>query len=248
MNDVIQSELRARRARGYGWSTSSLMIGIVVALAACNKARRSTPPAGRPAASSAPSAAASANADPHQEEIQQAIKTAQAIRGEQSGDARSKSCSALSTLAENFNTCAKCRAPLIKVIAENPGGDLGDCYLESLPRVTSKVEDVCTALVSSLQKSRYGTMEIGAIETQNDGCKAKFDDVLAHEAKRFAKFTDGYKDVSGAELLYLKRLAEYMTPAQKQKLRTAAKKLEAKAKAKHSKSVEEQAQELATLK
>jgi hypothetical protein len=226
---------------------SSLLVAFALTLGACKA--KDEPAAAKGAASADPTPAAAPASDEGEAkaDTKQAIAVVNAIQGEQSGDARSKSCAALRTVAENFNDCADCQAPLIKVTTENPGGDLGDCYLEWLPKVNVKTDEVCGALVASLQKSKYGTHEIGAITQQGAGCKSKFDDVIAHEEKRFEKFADAYKDVGGAELLYLQRLAEHMTPEQKRKLSAAAKTLAAKAKAKKSK-LEEDAQKLAALK
>jgi hypothetical protein len=186
----------------------------------------------------APTATAPASSQAEGEErapdFKQAIAIADAIRGPQSGEARSKSCAALRALASHFNECNECQEPLIAITMANPGGDLGDCFLDELPKATARGEALCSALLASFQKSKYGTYEIGAIAQQETNCKASFDAVIAAESKRFAKFSDSYKDVSAAELLYLRRLADHMSPAQKQALARAAKILASRAKAKHA--------------
>jgi hypothetical protein len=175
-----------------------------------------------------------------------AIAAAAQIGAKLTSAARSKACDALKILAEQFNSCADCRAPLLRAATLNPGGDLTECYIDALPKVTANQAEVCDALVASLEKSSDGVREIGAIAQQDDACKAKLDAVIARETKRFAKFTDAYKDVCGAELLYLRRLSEHMSPAQKTQLAAAAKVLATRAKAKHAR-LEEDANKLAAL-
>jgi hypothetical protein len=198
------------------------------------------------AAPSSASATETTTPPPAAPDFKSAIATVNLIKGEQSGDARDRSCTALRNLAEHFNDSAECQAPLLKVIAENPGGDLSDCYLEYLPTATVGIHDLCVALVESLKRSKYGTYEIGAIAQQEAGCQAQLGEVIAREAKRFAKYADGYKDVGGAELLYLRRLSEHMTPEQKKALAAAAKTLATRAKAKGARIVDD-AEKLASL-
>jgi hypothetical protein len=178
-----------------------------------------------------------------------AITVAKSIQGLQSGGARTRSCEAMRQLAQDFDRCAECRTPFLKVVGDNPGRDLGDCFLDEIPGgVQSNVGDLCSALATSLEKSDYGTYEVSAIERQGRACASVFDRVIAREEKRFNAFNKAYKDVHSSDLIYLDHLSPSMTAAQKKRLAAAAKKLSDRCKQKGgSDDLKARADKLATL-
>ncbi len=181
-------------------------------------------------------------------ELKQAIADVKAMKPPATGDARGKVCRAMKQLAENVNECDECLDTFLWGLKNDGSDDIGDCCLDNLPTVQKRKEDVCAQLATSLKESRYGNYEVGAIAMQGAACKPQLDAVVEAAVKKMGAYTDAYKDIGGAYLIYIERLFPHMTPDQKKKIQDAARDLEKKARDKKRDSLADSAKKLAEAK
>lgn len=221
--------------------------------AACGQSDQAATASGSSSAAGKDTSAAPAGDDAQgagaeKAERAKAIADVKAMKPPLKGDARGVVCKAMRTLAEAADECDECLDAYVWGLKNDGSEDIADCSANDLPKVTKRADVLCAALADSMKESKYGTYEMGAIATQGDACKARFDDVIDASVKKMSEYKDGYKDISGAHLVYLERIFEYLTPDQKKKLQDAAKELEKKAREKKRDNLADDAKKLAEKK
>jgi len=201
---------------------------------ACKESNPATD--GEPPVATAPVPSASPTASPSNSavalEVDEALTAlgAQALPLTPDNHDRSHTCAHLKVIAAAVDHCAPCRATYAKVLAGEGDQHVVDCSAEQLVRVYEGAPPLCAALIASWKRNKYANSQaLAGLSTLGAACKAQMDDFIAVLEERFGAFENTWGDLRPANLIYVDRMLEHMTPRQKTRIAAAAKMLQERA-------------------
>lgn len=190
--------------------------------------------------------------DPKVEKALAALKE-QALPLTKDNHDRGELCGHLRTVAEKVDTCAPCLEAYVKVIDGEDDRRVVDCSGERLAQVKENAGKLCTSLIEAWKRNKYGNSQaLAGLTFQGASCKDQMDAFVGVLEEKFAAYDNSYGSLGPANLIYVNRMLEHMTPEQKKKVAEAAKKLEKLArekkdrKGKVSTATADEAKKLAT--
>ncbi|MEZ4442696.1 MAG: hypothetical protein R3B72_26615 [Polyangiaceae bacterium] len=146
-------------------------------------------------------------------------------------------CGHMRVLAEAARDCSACVDTYAKIIEGEGKERIVDCSAQDLTAPKAGAERLCKALVASWKNTtQRNSRAIEGMDALGAACKPQLDDFVEVLTTQFAAYDNSYGDLGPANLVYVERLLDHMTPEQKKKVAEAARKLETLAREKKDRS------------